>query len=834
MVRMRWKIEVGGTVQGIGFRPFVYKEALRHSLVGFVLNHSDGVTIEAEGNPENLEAFVRTVEESPPPFAEIHTFSKSEIDSKKETEFKIIESENLGRANTLISADIATCDDCIGDILDPENRRYQYPFTNCTNCGPRYTIIKGVPYDRPLTAMKGFKMCPDCQREYTDPLDRRYHAQPNCCPLCGPELTLIHNSTKENPKPSAKGGSASGGNSQNPTDPLSETIELLCDEKIVAIKGLGGFHLACDALNDRAVRRLRERKMRDEKPFALMMSDVETVRQYCELSDEEEAILKSPQRPIVLLRKGNEGRQPKAGPPPAERTRDEGRSIAESVAPNNSYLGVMLPYTPLHHLLFTTSTPEYQHTRILVMTSANLTDEPICYKNEETKERLANIADAFLTHNRDIYIRTDDSITRVMNGKPMMLRRARGYTPQPILLNTRTPKHQNTSAPTLAVGPELKNTICLLKENRAFISQHIGDLENTASYDSFEKTIKHLQDLFDIKPTVIAHDLHPNYFSTEWTSNFQTSALPNLKTIGIQHHHAHIASCMAENRVNEPVIGIALDGTGYGTDGTIWGGELLVASFNHFERVGQFEYLPLPGGDAAIKHPWQVALSYLVRSLEVPKCGSGDVIKNMILAFKDIPEEKIELVLKMIDQGINSPLTSSCGRLFDAVAAIIGLRNSVSFEGQAAMELEMAAAEAKNSAVQPYSYTIDNNDYITISYRNTIKGILEDLKAGKEPPEIAWRFHLTLIQALTEATTLIKDQTKIDKVALSGGCFQNVLLTENLKKSLEAAGFTVYTHSLVPPNDGGLSLGQAAVANAIANTSEKPKPKPNTQLFEGC
>jgi len=828
MVRMRWKIDVGGTVQGIGFRPFVYKEALRCSLTGYVWNHSNGVTIEAEGDITNLEQFAKTVEESPPPFAEIHTFSKSNIETQDDTEFKIIQSENLGKAGTLISADIATCADCLNDIQDPDNRRYGYPFTNCTNCGPRYTIIEGVPYDRPKTAMKGFEMCPECLKEYTDPLDRRYHAQPNCCPACGPKLSLItidpsnsHRHCESEGRSNLQqelvdGGLRRSSLSRN-DDRVSETIDLLSEEKIVAIKGLGGFHLACDALNEKAVCKLRERKMRDEKPFALMMPDVETVRHYCEMSDEEEAILSSPQRPIVILRKRDEGRG----------TRNEGRSIAESVAPNNCYLGVMLPYTPLHHLLFKTEELKHRGTEALVMTSANLTDEPICYENVDAQQRLKDVADAFLIHNRDIYIRTDDSITRVMNGRPMMLRRARGYTPQPILLE---PRHRGTKAQILAVGPELKNTICLLKENKAFLSQHIGDLENTKSYDSFEKSITHIEELFDIKPTVIAHDLHPNYFSTEWALNCSTEELKNCRTMAIQHHHAHIASCMAENRIDGPVIGIALDGTGYGTDGAIWGGEFLVANFDRFERVGQFEYRPLPGGDAAIKHPWQTALSYI--SVSVPQCSSASVVKDLIPAFRNMDDDKIDLVLTMIDKKINSPLTSSCGRLFDAVAAIIGLKKDVSFEGQAAMELEMLAARAKDSPVEPYSYSIDNNDYITISYKDTIKGILEDLKGGKEAPEIAWRFHQTLIQALTEATILIRQRTQIEKAALSGGCFQNILLTENLKKSLEAAGFTVYTHSLVPPNDGGLSLGQVVIANAITNTSETPKdqhPKPKEE-----
>jgi hydrogenase maturation protein HypF len=796
----RYKIEVKGTVQGIGFRPFVYKEALKHSLAGHVYNHSSGVTIEAQGKSDSLTNFIKSLQDSHPPFADIHSIEHQKIEAKPDANFRILESKTNGSSQALISTDLATCDKCLNDISDPGNRRFSYPFTNCTNCGPRYTIIEGVPYDRHLTAMKSFDMCSECRAEYNDPLDRRYHAQPNCCPICGPNLQITN------------------GKTESSKEIIHEAARLLNEGKIVAIKGLGGFHLACDATNNEAVTKLRERKHRDEKPFAVMMPDAKTVRNFCELSNAEERILTSAQRPIVLLRKHSH----------TIHHQHTEADISPSVAPNNCYLGVMLPYTPLHHLLFS-----FSCNVALVMTSANISDEPICYHNDEATERLKDIADYFLFHDRDIYIRTDDSITRVMDDKPLMIRRARGYAPQPIILTI--PKTPGKHRPDiLATGAELKNSVCLLKDNKAFISQHIGDLKNTASYESFEKTIEHLQNIYDINPTIIAHDMHPDYFSTRWANSYHAklgggaeevrgrshctarrscaaTGPTGVELIKVQHHHAHIASCMAENGISGPVIGIALDGTGYGTDGNIWGGEILVASYKEFERAGQFEYVAMPGGEAAIKNPWMMGLAYL-KSL-----NADSKILNSSQSFKKIPDDKIELVLKMIDKEINSPLTSSCGRLFDAVAAILGIRHAVSFEGQAALELEMLASSHLSSrsreVINPYAYSLHtNNHYITISYRPTLKGLLEDLKNAVSGSEIALKFHYTIVAALTEATLKISKNRKIDKIALSGGCFQNLLLARGLKKALESAGMKVYTHSLVPPNDGGISLGQAAIA----------------------
>lgn len=815
MENYRYKIEVCGTVQGIGFRPFIYKEAVKRAITGHVFNHSSGVTIEAQGSEPILADFITAIRTSHPPFADIDSISFHKIDSSSEKGFKIVDSIPSGRPETIISPDIGTCDECLRDILSPENRRYMYPFTNCTNCGPRYTIIKGVPYDRPLTSMKDFKMCPDCEAEYKIPEDRRYHAQPNCCPVCGPRLELIPNKffnpNFETPE-----------NSVEKNDPIHETVKLLNEGKIVAIKGIGGFHLACDATNESAVGRLRERKKRDEKPFALMMPDIRTVRKFCRLSDEEEKVLASPQRPIVLLKK------------------IAAVEIAASVAPDNSFFGVMLPYTPLHHLLFTDG-----RLRALVMTSANLSDEPICFENGEAVSRLGKVADYFLTHNRDIHIRTDDSITRVSGGRPLMMRRARGYAPQPIRLAVRqTHGEHNTGSDLqsaiLAIGAQLKNTVCLLKNEKAFLSHHIGDLENSASYDSFEQAINHICDIYDIKPTVIAHDMHPDYFSTQWAkavhraplkfqfNNFARVGGPEgfsedvttpsgtgparFKLVSIQHHHAHIASCMAENRVDEKVIGIALDGTGYGADGHIWGGEILIADYRGFVRAAQFKYAPMPGGEAAIKNPWQMALGYIFAAL-----GSDietSLVKMLVPAFAEIGDEKIELIRNMTVKSINTPLTSSCGRLFDAVAALLGLRQTVSYEGQAALELEMAAHKAaKTCESYPYRLQIDK-DYITIDYNVTLNALLEDLKTV-DKPVISAKFHNTVVKAIAETVRIISERTGIKKAALSGGCFQNLILLENLKYSLENEGITVYTHSLVPPNDGGIALGQAVIAGTL-------------------
>lgn len=762
MAIFRHKIDVTGTVQGIGFRPFIYREALSLNLTGHVYNHSSGVTIEAEGTLENIKKLIQRIRQDHPPFAEIHSIKETEIRATGGKEFKILESVLTGSKNTLVSPDIATCDDCLSDIFSPSNRRHRYSFTNCTNCGPRYTIIEDLPYDRPFTSMKDFVMCPECAAEYVNPMDRRYHAQPNCCSKCGPTLMLLD----------SKGVTIKTG------DAITEAIKLLHDGAIVAIKGIGGFHLTCNAADEAAVKRLRERKRRDEKPFAVMMPDAETVRQFCTISPAEEALLTSPQRPIVLLHKSN------------------GKGVTESVAPGNSYLGVMLPYTPLHHLLFANV-----HISALIMTSANISDEPICYRNDESFERLKGIADYFLTHNRDIFIRTDDSITRVINDKPLMLRRARGYAPHPIVLDE---QWERSTDSVLAVGAELKNSICLLKGNKAFLGQHIGDLQNTAAFNSFEQSISHLEKIFEIRPAVIAHDMHPDYFNSHWAMK---KAGLDMELVPVQHHHAHIASCMAENRLTDPVIGVALDGTGLGTDGAIWGGEILIADYLGFERVGHLEYLPLPGGDAAAKNPRQMAISYL----RAAGFNSTAGIKEVVPSLRTIPDDNIDLVLKMLDKNINSPLTSSAGRLFDAVSAIIGLRQTNTFEGQAALELEMCASRGPKVELE-YLYNLKNSEYITIDYIETIKAILNDIKDGVSTPEISIKFHNTVARSISLAVLDASKKTGISLVALSGGCFQNVILTTKLKNLLDGSGLTVYTHSIVPPNDGGIALGQAVIA----------------------
>ncbi|MFO8049726.1 MAG: carbamoyltransferase HypF, partial [Desulfosudaceae bacterium] len=619
-------IEISGIVQGVGFRPFIYQLARRHGLNGRVINTSTGVSIRAEGSPDKIKDFLKAIETNAPPLARITGISSQTVPPADFTDFIISQSQAGAQRATLIAPDMSVCPDCLAELFDPADRRYGYPFINCTNCGPRYTIIDDVPYDRPNTSMKHFTMCPDCQAEYDDPDNRRFHAQPNACPVCGPRLRLFDNRRNEITE----------------EDPIPATASLLKQGRIVAIKGLGGFHLAVDARNAEAVARLRRQKHRAEKPFALMSPDVETVRQYARVNEEEERLLTSLQRPIVLLEKS-------ASPLPAE-----------AVSPGNRYFGVMLPYAPPHYLLLS------HGLKVLVMTSANLSEEPIAIDNQEAFTRLSEIADFFLTHDRDIYLRADDSITRHLAGADRFVRRSRGYVPAPLLLNQDLP-------PILACGAELKNTVCLTKNNLAFLSQHIGDLENPRAFDFFRQTITHLKRILDIEPEIIACDMHPGYLSTRYALE-QTGA----RLTRVQHHHAHIAGCLAENGIDGPVIGLALDGTGYGTDGHIWGGEILVAEAAGFERPAHLAYVPMPGGEAAIREPWRMGISYLLDAC-------GEEFDNLDLAFlKKIAAPKLLVIRTMISQGLNSPLTSSLGRLFDGVAAILGCGPRVSFEGQAA------------------------------------------------------------------------------------------------------------------------------------------------------
>ena len=755
MPRIANFIHINGIVQGVGFRPFVWQLARHHGICGTVANTSSGVQIHAEGSPENMENFCRDIREKKPPLShitEINIFPESPNDFR---EFSIVQSSGEKQVSTLISPDMAVCADCVREMRNPQDRRYRYPFINCTNCGPRYTIIDNIPYDRVHTSMKVFPMCPQCQAEYDNPADRRFHAQPNACPVCGPHVSLLDRQR----------------NQIVCDDPIRKTAQLLKAGHILAIKGLGGFHLAADAENPDAVQSLRARKGREEKPFALMSLDLAHILRYAFVEAEEESLLISPQRPIVLLRK----KRP--------------NFLADAVAPGNRNFGVMLPYTPLHYLLF----DEGDFTA-LVMTSANRSEEPIVIANDEAIERLAEIADFFLVHNRDIYLRSDDSIVRHVSGSARFIRRSRGYAPMPVFL-------KKEIVPVLGCGAELKNTICLSKGKNAFISQHIGDMENLQTLDFFQLTVRHLKQILDIEPEIIAHDLHPDYMSTRFTLEQKS-----IKSIGVQHHHAHIVSCMAENQIDGPVIGLAFDGTGYGTDGTVWGGEVLLSDLQEFKRIAHLSPVPMPGSAAAIWEPWRMAVAYLSDAF-------GEDFLNLDLpVLKDAGEMKVQLMQNMIRKGINAPLTSSMGRFFDGIAALLGIRSRVSFEGQAAMELERMAAEEVDGI---YPCEWEKGETLSILTAPIVRGIVQNMQAGHSVSLISRRFHNTLICLFSQLCEEIRKDTDLDRVVLSGGVFQNALLLQGLIRSLEKKHFQVFTHRLVPCNDGGISLGQVIIGGNL-------------------
>ncbi len=738
-------------------------------------NTPDGVLIEVEGPDAAISSFFQELTSNPPPLANINGVVTTEVETLGESEFNIRDSVEQEFDAVLVSPDVATCDDCRRDFTDPDGRRFGYPFTNCTNCGPRYSIIEDVPYDRPKTTMSEFRMCPECQAEYGDPGNRRFHAQPNACPVCGPQLALVDH-----------GGAciAIPGNQEDRRETNVNTIRevrrLLRDGKIVALKGLGGFHLACDAENDEAVERLRTRKRRSDKPFALMAADVSAVGRFCHVSDEDRKALQSPRHPIVIL------------------PRRPGSWISPSVSPGNNTLGVMLPYTPLHSLLFGESTEDLPALAALVMTSGNLSEEPIVTSNQEALSRLNHVVDALLLHNRRIHMRVDDSVVRVFRGKERVMRRSRGYVPAVIDLGA-------PFAEILACGPELKNTFCLTRGQYAIMSQHIGDLENYETLCFFEETLANLKKLFRIEPRVIAYDLHPSYLSTQYALEQH-----GLQKIGVQHHHAHIASCMAENGLSEKVIGVALDGTGFGTDGKIWGGEFLVADFEQFERRAQLRYVPLAGGDAAIRQPWRSALSYLRETY-------GNELPDDLPLWKEVPERDRKLVGKMLEQGINTVATSSCGRLFDAVASILGLRHEINFEGQAAIELEMAVHDGTEGV---YPFQIEYSIPWQIDVRPMIESIVKERQEGEVIGAIAARFHSTLAEIIAEVCGELRERERLNKVCLSGGAFQNMLLLQRAISALGECGFEVYLHARVPPNDGGVSLGQAVIANAAVKKGD--------------
>lgn len=741
-------------MQGVGFRPYVYRLATERNLAGTITNTPSGVAIEVQGPYDVLDDFVARLPQEAPPLARITDVAAFEIPCNGDREFCIIASRRGEAISTLISPDVAVCRDCLRELLDPQDRRYRYPFINCTNCGPRFTIVRDIPYDRPGTSMSVFPMCTACQAEYDDPLSRRFHAQPNACTECGPRLEFWDKS---------------GQRPENP-DPILATVDALRAGHIVAIKGLGGFHLACEATNETAVTLLRERKRRVEKPFAIMVPDVQTAQELCELSEDESKMLQTAQRPIVLLR------------------RKDASPISGQVAPLNRYLGVFLPYTPLHYLLFAEG-----GFQALVMTSGNLSEEPIAIDDDEARVRLNGLADYFLVHNRDILLRCDDSVVRVDGKRTHQLRRSRGFVPVPVFLHKEVPA-------ILAVGGELKNTICLTKDKHAFLSQHIGDLENLESYRFFREAIEHLRKILEIQPEVIAYDLHPDYFSTKWALQ-QTESL----SIGVQHHHAHIASCMAENHLEGSVIGFALDGTGYGTDGHIWGGEGLIASYECFERAAHFEYVPMPGGATAIREPWRMAVSYLAHHF------GRDFLKMKLPFLGEVQAAKLDLVLQVLDRRVNSPLTSSCGRLFDAVAALAGIRQQVNYEAQAAIELEMAIEGPLSGGAYRLELLPEGNGW-TIGTRPLFEALIEDFARRHPISAISRKFHDGLVEIFARVACRLRERTSLNRVCLSGGTFNNVYLLENLNKRLACKGFEVFQHSEVPTGDGGLSLGQALIA----------------------
>jgi hydrogenase maturation protein HypF len=759
--RARTGIRVEGVVQGVGFRPFVYSLATSLGLSGLVGNDVDGVFAEVEGSEEAIAKFLLLLEQEAPPLTRIERVTTRALGLTGSAEFVIAPSVPGGQRRTLVSADSATCDDCLRELADPADRRYRYPFINCTNCGPRFTIVRDVPYDRPLTTMSGFAMCARCTAEYHDPADRRFHAQPVCCPDCGPRVSLVDAARAPLPGP----------------DPIGAAGALLRSGHVVAVKGLGGYHLAAAAANETAAAALRARKHREDKPFAVMVADIETARLICHVDESAARLLTSTRRPIVLL-----PRLPGAD-----------RLVAPPVAPGNRQLGLMLPYTPLHHLLLAAAAGP------IVATSGNVSDEPIAFRDDDAVDKLAGIADAFLLHDRPIQVRTDDSVVRSFGGRESVLRRSRGYVPEPLRVSRPFPQ------PVLACGAELKNTFCLAKDEHAFVSHHIGDLENAETLRSFVDGIEHFKRLFDIEPRLIAHDLHPEYLSTKYAVDLADRGLAEVELVGVQHHHAHIASCLVDNDADGPVIGVAFDGTGYGADGTIWGGEFLLADLTSFQRAGWLEPVPMPGGAAAIREPWRMAAAYLAASYP-------DGVPAR-LAVRDRNERRWAAVTVMGARGINAPMTSSAGRLFYAVAALLGIRDTINYEGQAAIELEQLADVQERGS---YPATIAGDGELRLAGPDLVRAAAEDLGAGVPVPVIAARFHNGVAASIVTVCARLRERTGLATVALSGGVFQNLLLTGRVVGGLEDQGFRVLLHSRVPCNDGGISLGQAAVAGARA------------------
>ncbi len=767
--RQALRLHVRGVVQGVGFRPFVYGLAQGLGLAGWVRNTSSGVEIALEGPPHALAAFRADLVAQAPPRAHIEEVTVEEASPDGCRGFEIRESHPEPGAYQLVSPDIALCDDCLRELFDPSDRRYRYPFINCTNCGPRFTIIRDIPYDRPLTTMAAFEMCPRCRAEYEDPHNRRFHAQPNACPVCGPHVELA---TPDGRVLARREGA------------IQQARAALATGRILAVKGLGGFHLACDATSAAAVASLRKRKRRPHKPLAVMVWDLAVARALAPISPAEAELLQSPQRPIVLLP------VPVSHPPAAEGPWE--------VAPGTGTIGVMLPYTPLHYLLLE---PGPGSPAVLVMTSGNLSEEPIAMGNAEALERLGGIADLFLLHNRDIHARYDDSVWFVPAApsgppeQPQPVRRARGYAPFPVRLPFRAPQ-------VLACGPELKNTFCFTRDEYAFLGPHIGDLENLETLEHYERSIEHYRGLFRLEPRIVAYDLHPEYLSTKYARE-RYGADTSVALVAVQHHHAHIAACLADNGRTGPAVGVAFDGTGYGADGHIWGGEFLLAGLEGYRRAGHLREFPLPGGAAAIRRPLRTALALVV-------IAGLDPAAFPALAEMEGPEAAA--VRLQVERGLNAPLTSSAGRLFDAVAALLGIRSEVTYEAQAAIELEAVAARAPGGE-GPYPLGLAEAGGVwVLDWRPLLAALQADLAMGAPPSEVSARFHAAMARAIVETTRRIAASTGLATVALSGGCFQNRLLLTQTAQELESTGLEVLVHRQVPANDGGVAFGQAAIA----------------------
>ncbi len=751
---VRLHLRVTGTVQGVGFRPFVHRIASARGLSGWVRNDGTGVQIEVEGPEEAVEGFRRDLEDDAPPLARIRAVTVHHLEPLGSRGFEIRDSGRDGERDAPIPPDAATCDACLAELRDPADRRFRYPFINCTDCGPRYTIIRAVPYDRPDTTMASFTMCPACRREYEDPADRRFHAQPNACPACGPSVEL------RDPR----------GERLETGDPLSASVAMLEAGRILAVKGLGGFHLACDASSEEAVKALRRRKGREEKPFAVMAAGLDAARRIARIGPAERDLLTAPERPIVFLQK------------------KPGHPLAPSVAPGLRDFGVMLPYTPLHHLLMEGRYPA------LVMTSGNLTDEPIAFAHDDALRRLGGIADAFLVHDREIETRADDSVARVVGSREVIVRRSRGYAPAPLFLPREGP-------PVLAVGADLKNVPAVTRRDRIHLAHYIGDLGNLDAQEAFREAVAHLESLLGVKPAIVAHDLHPRYASTRYAL-----ALAGVERVAVQHHRAHIASVMAEAGLEEKVVGVALDGTGFGDDGTVWGGEFLAGDLSGFRRVARLSTVPMPGGDAAAREGWRMAVAQLQEAF--PDLGPGEEARYL----RGADPAKVETVSRMARQGVNAPLTSSMGRLFDAVSALAGVATVSTYEGQAAMELEGAAGEG---LLEPYPFSVRRNGEIhVVETVPLIRAVAEDVLDGVSAGVIAGRFHASVVRMVVETCGCVADREGVDRVALSGGCFQNALLLAGSLEALQQAGFRVFTHALLPPNDGCIAAGQAAMALA--------------------